>query len=125
MSWIVPWNGKEYDVDPMTFDGLELSLVKQKAGFTFRDLLTAIPNMDGDAIRVLFWIVDQRDDPALLFGSYRGPTLEVVLPHLTGFVTVVERVGKAMEIPATPTTETDGSPGSPSSSDTPDPSMTS
>lgn len=118
MSWIVPWNGKDYEVDPLTFNGLELAKIKQKVGLTYRELLSAVPQLDGDAIRVLFWVVDQRDNPGLEFGTYGGPPLKIVLMQLAGFTGSVQELGKAMdEVKRIRTIETTGSPSLPSSSE--------
>jgi phage tail tube protein FII len=55
MTWLVDWNGKEYDIDPGEFTGRELSEIKSRAGFTYRDLMTeALPAFDADAIRAVF-----------------------------------------------------------------------
>lgn len=121
MSWIVNWNGKEYDVDPLVFSGLELSEIKLRTGFTFRKLIVeGIPDMDPDAIRALFWTVDRRTDSDLKFSEYGGPPAEVWLPAMPAFTksatALADGMGKAM--PTTPTTETTGTPSSPSS--TPD-----
>lgn len=123
MTWIVNWNGREYDVDPLTFSGLELSEIKLRTSFTFRKLIIeGIPDMDPDAIRALFWTVDRRSDPDLKFSEYGGPPAEVWLPTLPSFAdsaaALADGLGKAM--PTTPTTETTGTPSSPSS--TPPPS---
>jgi len=121
MTWLVNWNGTEYDIDPAELTGLEMAAIKQRAGFSYRQLMTeAIPDLDGDAIRVLFWTVDRRTNPDLKFSEYAGPPLKVFLGEFTQFVRLSEDLGKALTIPETP-----GSPSSPSASDGPGPSTTS
>lgn len=118
MTCLVPWNGAEYDIDPLEFTSLEISLIKQRAGFTFTGLVEALAEFDGDAVRVLFWIVARRDDPDLKFSEFEGPSLKTFLPHIA---TLTEAIGDEMgkALPAT-----SGSDGSPSSSDTPPTSTT-
>lgn len=111
MTWIVPWNGKDYDVDPSEFTGLELSLIKLRTGLSFMDLLGAIPAMDGDAIRAAFWVVDRRENQDLAFSDYAGPSVRVVMPHLPAFGVAVEALGKGLP------DEPPGTDGSPSSTD--------
>lgn len=117
MSWIVTWNDREYDVDPLGFSGLELSLIKQRTGMGFTKLMQeGIPDMDGDALRALFWVVDRRTDPELKFSEYGGPPLRVILPSLPGFIASAEQMADDLGKATTPTIETNGSPGSPNSS---------
>lgn len=114
MTWIVPWNGTDYDVDPSEFTGLELSLVKQRTGMSFTDLMRGAIGLDGDAIRALFWVVDRRQDQSLAFSDYAGPSIRTVMPHIAGLGEVADELGKALP-DAKP-----GSAGSPSSSDSPE-----
>lgn len=115
MTWIVHWNGKEYDADPSEFSGLELKLVKERTGLGFWDLIRGIPKMDEDAARVTFWIIDRRADPELKFSDYHGPSMRVILPALPAFGELVEELGKAVnvEVKVTRTTETPGTQSSP------------
>lgn len=126
MSWIIPWNQVDYDVDPLEFSGLELKEIKLKAGFTFKQLIAAVGDLDADAIRALFWTVARRADPALTFSDYAGPTMREFLPHLDGFEEALSAgaVGKALGI-TKKTSETPGSPSSPTEPDGPDDSKTS
>jgi len=118
MTWIVPWKGTDWDVDPTEFTGLELSLVKQRTGLSYMQLVEGVANLDGDAVRVLFWVVERRNSPDLRFSEYDGPSLKTVIAHLPAFNEAMEEMGKALN------PETGGSPGSPSSTDTPAPSTT-
>lgn len=125
MSWIIPWNGRDYDVDPGEFSAGELKLIKERTGLRYMELLErATKEMDGEAICALFWIVDRRSNPDLKFSDYQGPPLKLILLHLDGYNAAMEELGKAMGIDektkATQTTPTDGGPTSPSS--TPEPS---
>lgn len=122
MSWIVPWNGRDLDVDPCEFSGLELSLIKLRTGYTFKQLIIEVANLDADAIRALFWTVERRGDQELKFSDYAGPSMNVIVPHMVAYNEVMEELGKATGTTATP--ETDGSPSSPSDSDGPDASTT-
>lgn len=124
MTWTVPWNDKDYDVDPTEFTGLELSRIKQRAGFTFRQLVSAIGQFDGEALRALFWTVDYRTDPSLKFSEYDGPPLKVVLPHMKAFDDMIGDLGKAMGMPDA-TSATPGGPSSSSSTEAPSPTETS
>lgn len=126
MSWIIQWNGKDYDVDPSEFTGLELKKIKLRTGLTYSKLMDAVAReQDGEAICALFWTVDRRTDPDLKFDTYEGPPLKLVLAALDGLNTAMEDLGKAMGIQekkaeTTQTTPTGG--GQPSSSSTPPPS---
>lgn len=119
MSWIVTWEGREYDIDPGEFNGLELSEIKKRAGFSYRQLMTeAIPDLDPDAWRVLFWTIDRRANAELTFGEYAGPPIRLLTENFAGYVPLVDALGKAIDsaIPK-PTSESDGSESSPSSTD--------
>lgn len=120
MSWIIEWNGREYDVDPSEFSAGELKLIKQRTGLTYRKLIEAIGEQDGEAICALFWVVDHRADPDVKFTDYQGPPMKLIIAGLDGFNTAMEDLGKAMGIQetkaeTTQTTPTDGGPSSPSS----------
>ncbi len=119
MSWIINWNGKDYDVDPGEFSGRELKEIKLRTQLTYSKLMDAIAReQDGEAICALFWTVDRRSNPDLKFDTYEGPPLKLVLANLDGLNTAMEELGKAMGIQdkaETQTTETTGSPSSPSS----------
>lgn len=121
MTWIVNWDGKEYDVDPTEFSGLELKKIKLRTGLTYKVLIEAIAQLDPDAINAVFWLVDQRDNPDLKFDDYAGPSIKVILPYLDAYNTAMDEVGKALN-PGTP--ETDGSPSSSSDPDVAAPTMT-
>ena len=117
MTWIVEMDGKQLDVDPLDFTGLELSLIKQRTGLAFRPLLAALADLDGDAWRVLFWIADRRDNQELKFTDYAGPSMRLITANIDGLDAALESLedlGKA------PTPETDGFGSSPSSSDIPE-----
>lgn len=115
MTWLVQWNGKEYDVDPSEFTGLELSEIKIRIGQTFTQLLRGIPEFEPDVIRVLFWTVDRRTSPDLKFSEYAGPPMKIVVPELDAFTDRMGELGKSRR--PNQTTETDGSPGSSSDMD--------
>lgn len=126
MTWTVPWNGKEYDVDPTEFTGLELSRIKQRASLTYRQLVHEIGQFDGEAIRAVFWTVDVRDDPNLKFSEYGGPPLSVIFPHMDAFNDAMAAAGKALGMPdPDETSETSGGPSSASSTEAPSPTETS
>lgn len=120
MTWIVQWQGREYDVDPSEFSAGELKLIKERTSLSYRKLIEAIGEQDGEAICALFWIVDRRADPNVKFGDYQGPPMKLVLSNLDGFNAAMEDLGKSMGIPerkagTTPTTQTDGGSPAPSS----------
>lgn len=117
MTWLIEWNGQELNIDPLDLNGLELSLIKQRTTYTFRDLSKALQDVDGDAVRALFWIAERRINPDLAFGEYEGPPIRLFLEHLDGLTEAVGDLGKA------PTPETDGSPSSPSDADIPEPTL--
>lgn len=120
MSWIVPWQGRDYDIDPSEFSGLELKQVKLRTSLTYKQLIQAVGQLDGEAICALFWTVDRRDNPDLRFEDYGGPPIKLIVAHLDGFEAAMDDLGKAIK----ETQPTSGSPGSPSSSDTPETSTT-
>lgn len=124
MSWIVPWQGKEYDVDPADFSGIELSMIKQRTGYSFKTLMSEVADLDADAMRALFWTIDRRTDPELKFGEYPGPSMATVLPHIEGFTAAMNALTEGKARTATTTTATSGSQSSPSDSDGPEPSTT-
>lgn len=124
MSWIVNWNGVDYDVDPNEMNGTELKLVKQMTGMLYRDLVRAVLAFDGEAINAVFWIAVRRTSPDLKFSDFDGPPLKLVLANLDGLNAAMEEVGKAMGMPDE-IPETSGSGSSPSTPDTPEPSTTS
>lgn len=98
MTWIVDWNGKEYDIDPGEFTGIELGLIHKRTTLTYRQLMTeALPNFDGDAVRALFWIVDRRTNSGLKFDDYEGPPMKVFIGALAGFPPLVEELGKVVD----------------------------
>lgn len=121
MSWTVTWNGKEYDVDPNEMSGLEMSLIKIRTGFNYTQLLDAIGELDADAMRVLFWTVDRRENKDLNFSEYDGPPMRVILEAVGSLGKHLVSDLKAL-LPdedaegQTPTTETPGGPSSPSGS---------
>lgn len=129
MSCIVPWNGRDYDIDPLDLSGLELKEIKLRAGFTFKELIPAVGNLDADAVRALFWAVERRGNADLKFSDYEGPTMRTFLPHLPAWIANLTEgeVGKALGLTAESgeTSETSGSPSSPTDSDGPDASTTS
>lgn len=115
---LITFNGVELDVDLMELTGWELSQIKQKAGFSYRELVRALMEWDGDAIRAMFWIAERRHRPDLQFGDYQGPTLGFAMKHASNFTPQVDdedgaEPGKAE---GTTTTETPGSPSSPTDS---------
>jgi hypothetical protein len=118
VSWLVEFNGKELNIDPTDFTGLELSLIKQRTGLNFGAIVEGLRGLDGDAIRALFWAAERRTDPEIKFSDYDGPSLRFFVLHLDGLIKAMDELGKAM------TPETDGSPSSPSDSVTPEPTMT-
>lgn len=117
MSWIVQWNGKDYDVDPTEFTGMELKLVKERTGLSYSGLIRGLKEQDGDAICALFWIAARRENQSLNYGDFEGPPLRLVLANLHGLLAAMEELGKLMEATAaTRTTGTAGIPSSPSGS---------
>jgi len=121
VSWIVAWNGRDYDIDPGEFTGRELGEVKKRVGLTFTELMfDALPKFDADAIRAVFWIVDRRDDSTLKFDDYDGPPMKVYLAGLAGWAPLAEAMGKAVNSAVPDPT---GSDGSESSTDIPLPNL--
>jgi len=118
VTWLIEWNDRELNVDPLDLSGLELSLIKQRTTLTFRGLSAALQEVDGDAVRALFWIAERRTNPDLKFSEYEGPPIRLFLEHIDGLEKAIGDLGKA------PTPETSGSPSSPSDVDTPEPTMT-
>lgn len=94
MSWIIEWNGTPYDVDPHEFSGRELSMVKLRTGLALRPLIQGVLDSDGDAIRVLFWVVAQRTEPELVFSDYDGPPVGLIVKNLPGLAKAMEELGK-------------------------------
>lgn len=114
-EWVVVWNGTEYRPDPTDFSGLELGLIKQRTGLTYRGLIGGIASLDDEAIRAVFWLVDRRANPNLNFSDYEGPSTRVLLPSMKVFNAAMEAVGKALGMDDDETTpETSGSGSSPS-----------
>lgn len=124
MTWIVTWNGVDYDVDPTEFTGMELKLLKQRTGLTFNTLTASLLEYDGEAICGLFWVAARRADPELKYTEFEGPPLKLVMANLDGLNTALDELGKAMGMPDE-IPETNGSESSPSTPDTPEPSTTS
>jgi hypothetical protein len=122
VSWIVNWDGVDYDVDPTEFSGGELKLIKERTGLTFKKLTEALGELDGEAICALFWIAKRRTQPDLKFADFDGPPLKLFLANLDGFHAAMDELGKAMGMPETP--ETSGSESSPSTPDGHEPSTT-
>lgn len=111
MSWIIPWNGVDHDVDPGEFTGREMKLVKDRTGLTYRTLIEAVAALDGEAVCALFWVVARRSDPDLKFTDFDGPPMKLVIDHFPEFGEVMDDLGKAL------TRATNGSPSSPTDSD--------
>lgn len=86
MSWIIQWNGKDYDVDPLDFSMAELSAIHERTGLKgFHALMDAMSTQDPDAWKAAFWTVDRRQDPELKWTCYDGPTTRVILQAMHGF----------------------------------------
>lgn len=126
MTFAVDWDGTEYDIDPNEFSGLELSEIKIRTTWSYRDLVREIGGLEADAFRVLFWTVDRRENPELKFSEYAGPPPRVYVPHFKAFVgEVTGLLGKAVPKAETPTTETSGTPTSSNDTDgSPEPTTT-
>lgn len=116
-EWVVLWKGTEYRPDPTDFSGIELGLIKQRTGLTYRGLIGGIARLDDEATRAVFWIVDRRANPTLNFSDYEGPTIRVLLPSMRVFNAALEAVGKALGMDDDETSETSGSESSPSTPD--------
>lgn len=122
MSQLVPFNSHELDIDLMELNGWELSQIKKRTGYSYQGLLDALKELDGDAIRVLFWVAELRHNPELKFDAYRGPKISFFMEHLSNLVPadvaaeVEGELGKAEGETETPSIETTGSQPSPSSS---------
>jgi hypothetical protein len=115
MSFVVDWDGRQFDIDPNEFTGLELAEIKIRTTWSYRELIRELGGMDSEAFRVLFWTVDKRDNQELKFSEYAGPPPRVYVPHYKAFIDeVTGLLGKAVPKEETPTTETTG--GQPSSS---------
>lgn len=129
-SQLIRFNDVDLDVDVMELNGWELSQIKKKAGFSYRELLAGLAEFDGDAIRALFWIAEVRHRPELAFSDYRGPTLGFVMRNVTSLAPQADNdesdgdgtPGK--ETGETTPTGPPGSPSSPSASDGPDANTT-
>lgn len=125
MTWTVLWDGREYDVDPNEFTGLELSRIKQRTGLSFRQLISAIGDFDGDAIRALFWTVEGRTAPDLNYRDYSGPPMRVIVGQMEGFSDSMEFLGKALGgVRRSAATETSGGPSSSTPTTEPSPTPT-
>ncbi len=126
MSFVVDWDGKEYDIDPNEFTGLELAEIKIRTTWSYRELVRAIGGMESEAFRVLFWTVDKRTDPELKFSEYAGPPPRVYVPHYKALCSEVTGILN-LAVPKeeeTPTTETNGGqPSSPNSDTSPGPNI--
>jgi len=122
MTWLVTWNGREYDVDPSEFTGLELKLIKDRTNLSFRDLVNGIARFDGEAVQAVFWAVARRDEPDLKFSDFQGPPMKLVVANIAAFNDAMEELGKAAD--PDPSPETTGSGSSPSTPDGPGSSTT-
>jgi hypothetical protein len=120
VSLVIPWQGKEYDIDPGNFAIAELRAVKERTGLTYPKLIDGLADMDPDAIAVLFWTVARRDDSALKYSEFAAPTINELLPYWSAVGEWGDAVGKAI----TGTGDEAGSPGSPSGTDSTVPSTT-
>ena len=117
MSLLIDWQGRQVDVDPEEFSTLELGEVKKRTGMDYPDLIQGVISGNGDAIRALFWVVDRRDDPALKFDGYAGPSMRVWKQLLAHFAGLIADLGKATDAADKVLTGNAGSAGSPSSTD--------
>lgn len=115
MSLIINWQGRDYNVDPADLNQRELDLIHQRTGLTWGDLVTGGLRPDPNAVRALFWIVDQRTKPDLQYSAYDGPPMGLWLRHIAGYRDVVQDLGKLM----TEAFGGNGSAASPSDADTP------
>lgn len=97
MSWIVEWNGVEYDIDPSEFTTSELKQVKILTQFRYRKLLDAVADLDPEAIHILFYTVAKRTDPNLKYSEFEGPPLKVFLAGLGGMEAMVNDLGKLLD----------------------------
>lgn len=97
MSLPIEWNGKTYDVDPEEFTMQELGLIKDRVGLGYPELVMGALSGHGDAVRALFWLVDQREDPKLKFASYPGPPGKVWKQMLPHFSLLASDMGKATD----------------------------
>ena len=118
MTYMVEFNGHELNIDPADFTGLELSLVKQRSGLTFRSIAQGLQELDGDAIRVLFWVAERRHDPDVKFSDYEGPSLRFFMKHVDGLGEALDDLGKGASSETSP--EMNGSPSSSSETDAPE-----
>lgn len=116
MSCVVEWAGRDYDVDPEEFTTRELGLIKERTGLDYPHLIFGVVSGEGDPIRVLFWLIDQRADPGLKFSDYDGPPVKVYKQLIPHFSVLADGLGKATEEAGRRVTA--GSAGSPSSTDT-------
>lgn len=114
MTLAIDWNGKTYDVDPNEFTVRELDLIEQKTGLNWSNLLLTALRFQPNAIRALFWLVDQRDQPDLKFSSYEGPPMKVWTPHVVEWAALVDDLGKLVKA----ANAASGSADSPSTVDT-------
>lgn len=129
MTWIATWDGVEYDIDPSEFTVEEMRQVKLMTGLSYSKLLTALPEMDPDAIKALFWVVKRREDHALKFSEFDGPPMKVFMAALAGVDAMADQLGKLLDgvgkmAPAPETTSTAGIPDSPFDAASPEPSIT-
>jgi hypothetical protein len=114
VSWIINWNGVDYDVDPSEFTGGELKLVKERTGLRYSELVQNILAFDGEAICAIFWVAARRTNPELKFSEFDGPPLRLVMANLEGLNAAMDDLGKAMGMPDEENPETNGSDSSPS-----------
>jgi hypothetical protein len=118
VTYLVQWKGQELDIDPVDFSGLELGEIKRRTTYSFSQLITALRECDGDAVRALFWVAMRRTDPELKFGEFDGPPIRLFLQHIDGLGAAMdEGLGKDQTTPAS-----DGSPPS-SSPDVAEPTL--
>lgn len=114
MSWIVPFNGRDLECDPGLIDGIELGLIKRNTGLSTKNFVLALADLDGEAWRALFWIVERRDDDSVKFSDYRGPSLELIMEYAAGLQERIEYMaGKGLASQTATTTGTTGTPTSP------------
>lgn len=130
MTLLIDWDDKTYDVDPLGFSMRELDLIEQRTGMSWRKLVVAAYELSPNAVRALFWVVDQRREPALKYSEYDGPPITAFLAHLDAYAEIMASLGKRLrdvariELEAEEPSGTGGSDESPSIVDTPPSSTT-
>lgn len=107
MSWLVVWEDKEIDIDPLAFSMADWEQIEQRAGVSgLLDILQPLGRFNPACWKALYWIGARRagmDPPP--FGDFDGPTYRDVLAQksqIEAFSTAIDELIDGPKAPATP-----------------------